>query len=110
MSQNLSLPHYISIQTGIKPNHQLAPDSFDPGSTVEQLRCAGVLEAVRVARAGFPQRFSHAGFITQYGSLAAREADNIAGNIPSARDLCVTIVGHVSKKMWEIENDYETPL
>jgi len=94
-------PHYIRC---IKPNNKLAPDTFDPGSIVEQLRCAGVLEAIRVARAGFPQRFSHAGFITQYGSLAAREADNLAGNIPSARDLCLVIVGRVSKMIWEIEN------
>lgn len=37
----------------------------------EQLRYAGVLEAIRVSRVGFSQRFSNESFINRYGFLAA---------------------------------------
>eukprot|EP00957_Ditylum_brightwellii_P155279 11821046-Ditylum_brightwellii.AAC.1 len=44
-------PHYIRC---LKPNDDLVPNRFDPKNIVEQLRCGGVLEAVRVSRAGYP--------------------------------------------------------
>lgn len=47
-------PHYVRT---IKPNDELAPSSFVYERIAEQLRNAGVLEVVRVARAGFPVRF-----------------------------------------------------
>ena len=34
-----------------------------------QLRCAGVLEAVRVSRLGYPQRYDHASFVSRYKLL-----------------------------------------
>ena len=40
----------------IKPNDMLVPDNFDAINVVEQLRCAGVLSAVEVSRAGFSTR------------------------------------------------------
>eukprot|EP00804_Cyclotella_cryptica_P021602 CCRYP_005870-RG/>CCRYP_005870-RG protein AED:0.41 eAED:0.41 QI:0/0.33/0.28/1/0.33/0.28/7/0/903 len=43
----------------LKPNDELAPDNFDPKQIVEQLRYCGVLEAVRVSRAGYPTRYPH---------------------------------------------------
>lgn len=46
-------PHYVRT---IKPNDDLAPANFTFDRIAEQLRNAGVLEVVRVARAGFPVR------------------------------------------------------
>ena len=60
-------PHYIRC---IKPNDLNRPDSLDRLRTTEQLRYGGVLEAVRVARAGFPVRLSHAEFYGRYRPLA----------------------------------------
>jgi hypothetical protein len=34
--------------------------------TCAKLRCGGVLEAVRVSRAGYPNRLSHAAFLARY--------------------------------------------
>ena len=82
-------------------------DSFNPVSIVEQLRCAGVLEAIRVARAGFPQRFDHVNFLAQYSLLAVHEVDAMNANLPSAKILCKTIVSAVSKTVWEIEHKDE---
>lgn len=63
-------PHYVRC---LKPNDNLAPDQFDTAIVAEQLRCGGILEAVRVARAGFTQHYPHNDFIRRYRSLAWKE-------------------------------------
>ena len=59
-------PHYIRC---LKPNDRNVPDSFNRVRIVEQLRYGGVLEAVRVARSGFPVRMQHADFYCRYRPL-----------------------------------------
>ena len=61
-----TLPHYVRC---LKPNDELVPDHFDPLIVADQLRCAGVIEAVRVSRVGYPQRYSHARFLARYHIL-----------------------------------------
>lgn len=56
-------PHFIRC---LKPNDQNAANSFDRPRITEQLRYCGVLEAVRVARAGYPVRLPHADFVRRY--------------------------------------------
>jgi myosin-5 len=48
----------------------LVPHDFNPLVIADQLRCAGVLEAIRVSRVGFPHRYFHAHFVERYGLLA----------------------------------------
>lgn len=60
-------PHYIRC---LKPNDENVADSFNRVRTTEQLRYGGVLEAVRVARSGFPVRLSHIDFFARYRPLA----------------------------------------
>jgi serine/threonine protein kinase/ankyrin repeat protein len=62
-----TVPHYIRC---LKPNDDLAPNFFEPKNIVEQLRCGGVLEAVRVSRAGYPTRYPHDVFLARYEVLA----------------------------------------
>lgn len=64
---HLTSPHYIRC---LKPNDQNQPDCFNLVRCNEQLRYGGVLEAVRVARLGFPVRLSHAEFYSRYQPLA----------------------------------------
>ena len=59
-------PHYIRC---LKPNDELVPEYFEPKNVVEQLRCGGVLEAVRVSRAGYPTRYPHDVFLARYRIL-----------------------------------------
>ncbi|GAX27212.1 hypothetical protein FisN_13Lh232 [Fistulifera solaris] len=66
----LTNPHYIRC---LKPNDQLIPDVYDTAIVAEQLKCGGILEAVRVARAGFTQHYAHADFVRRYRPLAWRE-------------------------------------
>lgn len=67
---DLTSPHYIRC---LKPNDHLVPDHYDTAIVAEQLRCGGILEAVRVARAGFTQHYPHADFVRRYRVLAWRE-------------------------------------
>jgi ankyrin repeat protein len=64
-----TIPHYIRC---LKPNDDLVADYFEPKNIVEQLRCGGVLEAVRVSRAGYPTRYPHDVFMARYYILSDR--------------------------------------
>ena len=43
----------------IKPNNEQAAESFDAALVLHQLRCCGVTEIARIARAGYPTRYDH---------------------------------------------------
>jgi myosin V len=70
-------PHYIRC---LKPNDLLVADHFDIAIVAEQLKCGGILEAVRVARAGFTQHYSHADFCRRYRALAWKEMSTSAAS------------------------------
>ncbi|XP_011022005.1 PREDICTED: myosin-1-like isoform X1 [Populus euphratica] len=59
-------PHFIRC---IKPNNLQSPGSYEQGLVLQQLRCCGVLEVVRISRSGFPTRMSHQKFARRYGFL-----------------------------------------
>jgi len=81
-------PHYVRC---LKPNDDLVPHNFNALVIADQLRCAGVLEAIRVSRVGFPHRYYHDHFVQRYSVLArdtvARQCRGMKG-----RDLCETLV------------------
>ncbi|KAK8624669.1 hypothetical protein V6N13_089558 [Hibiscus sabdariffa] len=52
-------PHFIRC---IKPNNFQSPGSYEQGLVLQQLKCCGVLEVVRISRSGFPTRMSHQKF------------------------------------------------
>jgi hypothetical protein len=65
-------PHYVRC---IKPNEQLQPNHFDSNIVVDQLRCGGILEAIRVSRAGFPQRYTFEHFVARFSVLSSTLCD-----------------------------------
>ncbi|GMI83813.1 myosin 1 [Hibiscus trionum] len=64
-------PHFIRC---IKPNNFQSPGSYEQGLVLQQLRCCGVLEVVRISRSGFPTRMSHQKFARRYGFLLVENA------------------------------------
>jgi len=60
-------PHYIRC---IKPNGANAPGLFEPGSALHQLKCGGVMEAVRISCAGFPAKIPYPDFVDAFWPLA----------------------------------------
>lgn len=85
-------PHYIRC---LKPNDLLVPGSFVPGIIADQLRCAGVLEAIRVSRVGFPQRYKHADFLRRYQILATEQMPKHR-RYYGERDLCELVVNYAA--------------
>lgn len=75
-------PHYVRT---IKPNDDLKPGNFTYDRIAEQLRNAGVLEVVRVARAGFPVRLGIQEFIDRYGVLAPLVVETAYRNCAQVR-------------------------
>lgn len=53
----------------IKPNTRKAPLLMEHISTVEQLRCAGVVAAVTISRSAFPNRLEHLSVLDRFKSL-----------------------------------------
>lgn len=99
-------PHYVRC---LKPNDELVPNNFHPLVIADQLRCAGVLEAIRVSRVGFPQRFAHGAFVQRYRILAMPELRG-AAQYQNERDLCELLVNSVSLQVAEVlEVEHPSP-
>ncbi|XP_058105596.1 myosin-9-like isoform X4 [Magnolia sinica] len=64
---NSTEPHYVRC---VKPNNVLKPSVFENVNVMQQLRCGGVLEAIRISCAGYPTRRSFYEFIHRFGVLA----------------------------------------
>lgn len=62
-------PHFVRC---ILPNHKKRPKTWDTGLVLDQLRCNGVLEGIRIARSGFPNRIPFAEFRSRYEILCTR--------------------------------------
>lgn len=52
-------PHFIRC---IQPNNKQRPRQFEHDFVLHQLKCCGVLEVVRISRAGYPTRMTHQQF------------------------------------------------
>jgi myosin protein heavy chain len=59
-------PHFVRC---ILPNHKKKPKQFSTPLVLDQLRCNGVLEGIRIARTGFPNRLLFAEFRARYEIL-----------------------------------------
>eukprot|EP00584_Thalassiosira_punctigera_P008237 CAMPEP_0172544582 /NCGR_PEP_ID=MMETSP1067-20121228/14701_1 /TAXON_ID=265564 ORGANISM="Thalassiosira punctigera, Strain Tpunct2005C2" /NCGR_SAMPLE_ID=MMETSP1067 /ASSEMBLY_ACC=CAM_ASM_000444 /LENGTH=1608 /DNA_ID=CAMNT_0013331167 /DNA_START=385 /DNA_END=5211 /DNA_ORIENTATION=+ len=85
-------PHYIRC---LKPNDAAKPKLMTRKRLTEQLRYGGVLEAVRVARMGYPVRLDHAGFFKRYRMLLPAVAeDRLPWSMDDedAQKLCVSFL------------------
>ncbi|CAD6190262.1 unnamed protein product, partial [Caenorhabditis auriculariae] len=83
-------PHYIRC---IKPNEEKSSSIFDKERVEHQVRYLGLLENVRVRRAGFAHRMPYDRFINRYKLLCPATWPNPRGGSP--RDNCVRILQHV---------------
>ncbi|WJZ84936.1 hypothetical protein VitviT2T_004510 [Vitis vinifera] len=69
---NSTEPHYIRC---VKPNSLNRPQKFESQSILHQLRCGGVLEAVRISLAGYPTRRNYSEFVDRFGLLVPELMD-----------------------------------
>lgn len=89
--------HYIRC---LKPNEVKRAGVFDRARMVEQLRSVGVLEALRIARAGYSVRLTHATFIEQFSGFHHMSRAKMLESSPKARceDLTSILMDEVQKE------------
>ena len=73
----------------IIPNHEQKQEHLEDTVVLDQLRCNGVLEGIRIARKGFPNRVTYPEFLKRYHLLAKnipRVAPDPRGAVASVLD------------------------
>ncbi|KAG6601064.1 Myosin-1, partial [Cucurbita argyrosperma subsp. sororia] len=89
-------PHFIRC---IKPNNVQSPRLSEQGLVLQQLRCCGVLEVVRISRAGFPTRMSHQKFARRYGFLLQ---ESIASQDPLSVSVAILHQFNILPEMYQV--------
>lgn len=94
-------PHFIRC---LKPNQANRRDVFDRISVCEQLRYGGVLQVVRVSRAGFPVRLIHDDAWKEFNMLLPERSHarlNICSSSGIRLTRCLEII-HGADKSWAV--------
>ncbi|KAA8528898.1 hypothetical protein F0562_033614 [Nyssa sinensis] len=89
-------PHFIRC---IKPNNLQSPGIYKQGLVLQQLRCCGVLEVVRISRSGFPTRMSHQKFARRYGFLLL---DHVASQDPLTVSVAILHQFNIMPEMYQV--------
>jgi myosin V len=71
----------------IKPNTMKRPLIMQHWSTVEQLRCAGVVAAVTISRSAFPNRLEHAVVLERFRAVWQKGAHHHAEKVDKTCDI-----------------------
>ncbi|RAL43433.1 hypothetical protein DM860_012574 [Cuscuta australis] len=81
---NATEPHYIRC---VKPNNLLKPAIFENHNVLQQLRCGGVMEAIRISCAGYPTRKPFYEFLDRFGILAPEVLDRSVDEVAACKML-----------------------
>ncbi|GFQ02596.1 myosin-8 [Phtheirospermum japonicum] len=77
-------PHYIRC---VKPNNLLKPSIFENSNVLQQLRCGGVMEAIRISCAGFPTRKTFDEFISRFKILQPSVLNGSCDEVAACRNI-----------------------
>ncbi|KAF2575573.1 hypothetical protein F2Q70_00004929 [Brassica cretica] len=89
-------PHFIRC---IKPNSKQLPRVYEEDLVLQQLRCCGVLEVVRISRSGYPTRLTHQEFAGRYGFLLS---DKKVSQDPLSVSIAVLKQYEVHPEMYQV--------
>jgi len=81
-------PHFVRC---ILPNAQQRPGRLEDKIVLEQLRCNGVLEGIKISRAGFPNRIVYPEFVKRYYLLAS----NVPRQVEDSQKATQAIINHL---------------
>jgi myosin-5 len=87
--------HYVRC---IKPNSIKSNKTFELSSVVHQLRCAGVVEAIRITRAAFPNKMSHERFLRRFVLMkSSTNQKTSAKNVTTVSSACIELAQQLLK-------------
>ncbi|KAJ0101205.1 hypothetical protein Patl1_04540 [Pistacia atlantica] len=89
-------PHFIRC---IKPNSKRLPGIYDEDLILQQLRCCGILDVVRISRSGYPSRMTHQEFAGRYGFLLS---ENHVSRDPLSISVAVLQQFNVLPEMYQV--------
>jgi len=72
----------------VKPNPNKSPNEYDVSMVVAQLRCAGVIEAIRISRAAYPNRMLFSEFVLQFKIILP------PGGPEEPKDKCLSLLSN----------------
>ncbi|KAG2327810.1 hypothetical protein Bca52824_010538 [Brassica carinata] len=81
-------PHYVRC---VKPNNVLKPDIFENANVLHQLRCGGVMEAIRISCAGYPTRKSFSEFLTRFRILGPEATNKSFDEVEACKKLLAKV-------------------
>ncbi|CAI0375856.1 unnamed protein product [Linum tenue] len=67
-------PHFIRC---LKPNKKQLPGMYEEDLVLQQLLCCGIMEVMRIARAGYPSRMTHQEFAARYALLLPEPSEHL---------------------------------
>ncbi|XP_051120458.1 myosin-6-like [Andrographis paniculata] len=88
-------PLYIRC---VKPNNLLKPAIFENQNVLQQLRCGGVMEAIRISCAGYPTKRPFFEFADRFGILAPEVLDGSTDEIA----VCMKLLEKVGLEGYQI--------
>merc|ERR1719259_243045 len=84
-------PYFVRT---IKPNEKKSPNDFDRALVCRQLRYSGMMETIRIRRAGYPIRHGFREFVERFRFLVAGCPPPHKGEVnDSARRICSEVLG-----------------
>ena len=87
----------------IKPNSRKRPLLMEHASTVEQLRCAGVVAAVTISRSAFPNRLDHDVVLDRFKSLWPKGGEHLLNHSMEIYNFEDDTVTHLMKTRKSVE-------
>ncbi|KAK9059944.1 hypothetical protein SSX86_020648 [Deinandra increscens subsp. villosa] len=88
--------HFIRC---IKPNNSHSSGIYDQQLVLQQLKCCGVLEVVRISRSGYPTRMTHQKFARRYGFLLL---DHVASQDPLSASVAILKQFNILPEMYQV--------
>jgi len=92
----------VSFIRCVKPNPDQAPKKFVPQMVLDQLRCSGVIEAVRVMLESYPTRIDYEDIHGRYAPLMGDEIMQETGSEPAAFCEAVALACEVSNSDYSL--------
>ena len=89
---NATEAHFVRC---IIPNHQKKAGYLDEKLVIDQLKCNGVIEGIRIVRKGYPNRQTFSDFRQRYGLLCPSIANSLNSN---SKVVCMDMLLHLELK------------